>query len=153
MCAGPISPSLCLVPLLVLLGPKWRTEMYRLSIPSTSGISGISWAAAAVGSTRDGGIFYVQLPLWSGWAESSSGEKAERGTVVSLQTAGCACLPACPVHWLWSGDGIASLFDIYLSQPLASTVFRMVNRYTSECYVCCRRTPGREYWEWSGRDR
>lgn len=28
----------------------------------------------------------------------AAGKKAERGTVVSLQTAGCACLPACPVH-------------------------------------------------------
>lgn len=41
-------------------------HVYRLSAVRGSGISRIIWAAAAVGSTSDGGIFYIQLPLSSG---------------------------------------------------------------------------------------
>lgn len=41
-------------------------DVCRLSAARASGISGISWAAAAVGSTTDGGILYVQRPLSSG---------------------------------------------------------------------------------------
>lgn len=49
------------------LGPRvTRGDAYRLSTVRASGISGVSWAAAAVRSTSDGGIFYVQLPLSSG---------------------------------------------------------------------------------------
>jgi len=38
-------------------------QHYRLSAVRASGISGISWAAPAIGSTSDGGVCYVQLPL------------------------------------------------------------------------------------------